>query len=371
MRHLLLPLFLLSALACWGQTAADPQTITIESPPLKLPLLASLLTLPQRQPADDSLLQLAYRRNRVRTVTLLQAREQNGFDTIDYTELNRQGQLVFYRPAFGQPYRQRYNRHQQLVEKTVYPALGFEQFMQATYDPATQLTTTRLGPSLQQLATLQVVRRRRLGDTFELEGFMHPNPLLPAAAPHRLATRYFRVGGDTTRLDVLGYDAAGKVLAFESYYQLGSYQRRAEEGQVLFGNDTTSAAAQWLASHHTHGHYAPTARQTFDARGYLVRRLFIPLPTAAREQSVTQKNPFLGSGMTISSLADTTSARYVRTPQGQLLREEYWLPGRNPLASNKKSRQLTFTEYTYAPNGLRRTKAGNLAARYVYRYPYY
>ena len=51
----------------------------------------------------------------------------------------------------------------------------------------------------------------------------------------------------------------------------------------------------------------------------------------------------------------TSGALRWRKPTGQA-------PGQFP---------LSFTDYTYWPNGLRKAKSGSLAARFEYRYTYY
>jgi hypothetical protein len=63
--------------------------------------------------------------------------------------------------------------------------------------------------------------------------------------------------------------------------------------------------------------------------------------------------------------------RYVRTPEGQLLREEYRFSNARLLPNGTPWPNDNFTDYTYLPNGLRHTKTSNHPARYEYRYTYY
>jgi hypothetical protein len=377
MRFLLLLGLLSTTVRSWAQTPDSVQHLTM-SLPLELSPLASLNMLPQRVSPDDSLRQRAFRRNRVKTVTLVQLRGTSPADTVDYTEVDRHGNILFYRPTFGQRYRQRYNRKQQLVLHTRYPTESYKIFSQATYDPATHVTITRIGPSLNQLAPWQVARSTSHGDTLVLEAFFHPMPQLPGSPLRRLVVRTFRVRADTVRTDVLAYDVAEQLMQFESYYRVESRQHPRETGQVSFGPANTpdqrptpsTARHELLASQRMAGRYMPNSRYTYNAHGSLVRTFFIPLPHP--DKSTTTISADGRGSMTISAATDTSSVRYVRTPEGQLLREEYRFSNAHlPPGEIPWPEPLSFTQYTYLPNGLRQTKAGSLAVRYEYRYTFY
>lgn len=381
MRFLLVPGLLAMAARCLAQSPDSTHSAAM-SAPFTLSPLANLSVLPLRLSPDDSLQQQAFRRNRVKTVTLVQLRGNSRADTVDYTEVDRSGSVLLHRPAHGQVYRQRYGRGHELVARTTYATDGFAfaSFWQALYDPATSTTTTSFGPSLTQLTPWQVARLARRGDTLTTESFFHPTPLLPASPMRRLMLRTFRAGADTTRSDITVYDVAEQVVAFESYYYIGSRPRPRESGSVSFealATTTTTEAAQKPAtarlllgaSRRQRGHYLPTVRYTYNAQGSLVRQFFIPPPHPAKPTMTLNADERMQ--LTIAPISDTSSVRYVRRPDGQLLREEYRMGstqltnGEEPLAG------LSFTEYTYLPNSLRKTKAGSLAARYEYRYTYY
>lgn len=338
-----------------------------------------LSTLPLVLSPDDSLRQRAYRRNRVKTVTLIQLRNNSPADTIDYTELDREGHIVRYRPDFGNSYRQRYNRQHQLLERTTYPFDANSPFSQSSFDPATRTTTTQLGPSLTQLTPWQVARSTRHGDTLLIESFFHPAAQLPSSSVRRLVLRSFRTSPDTMRSDLLVYDVSEQLLHFESYYQLGSRQQPRELGTIDFGAPTVAAEGQTpsdahrllVASQRTHGRYLPTTRFTYNAQGSLVRRFSIPLTHFDKPKTINTVNEQGSMTLTFSALTDTLSVRYVRAADGQLLREECRIKSAPPSTNEIPLPQISFTEYTYLPNGLRKTKSGSMQTQQEYRYTYY
>jgi hypothetical protein len=340
MRFLLLPGLLAVAARSLAQSPDSTYTAAM-SAPLMLSPLANLSVLPLPLSPDDSLQQQAFRRNRVKTVTLVQLRGHSPADTVDYTEVDRLGNVLRYRPAHGNAYRQRYGRGHELLARTTYPTEGFASFEQVLYNPATKTTTTSLGPSLTQLAPWQVARQARRGDTLVIESFFNPTPVMPASPIRRLVLRTFRTGADTVRSDVTVYDVAEQLLTFESYYRIGSRQRPREGGSVSFGSPAAGELGQKPAT---------------------ARRLLKPTMTLSADERMQ---------LTIAPISDTSSARYVRRPDGQLLREEYRVGGAPSFIGEEPLAGLSFTEYTYLPTGLRKTKAGSLAARYEYRYTYY
>lgn len=374
-----LPLLGLLAMAtrCLAQHSDSTQSVTMRAQVEFLPL-AMLSTLPLAISADDSLQQRLYRRNRVKTVTLVQLRGNSPADTVDYTELDREGHIVRYRPTFGQSYRQRYNRQHQLIERTTYPTEGYTSFSQISFDPATKTTTSSLGPSLMQLTPWQVARSTRHGDTLLIESFFYPHAQFPTLPMRRLVVRTFRAALDTVRTDVLAYNTNEQLLQFESYYRLGSRQQPRTIGIIEFGaptvadeSQTPSDAQRFLvASRRTHGHYLPNTRLTYNAQGSLVRRLSIPPPHPTKPKTTITANAQGTMTMTMSAITDTSSVRYVRAPDGQLLREEFRFKD-TLLPNSAPQSTLSFTEYTYLPNGLRKTKSGSMPARHEYRYTYY
>jgi hypothetical protein len=376
MRFLLLPGLLAVAARSLAQSPDSTHTAAM-SAQLMLSPLANLSVLPLPLSPDDSLQQQVFRRNRVKTVTLVQLRSHSPADTVDYTEVDRLGNVLRYRPAHGNAYRQRYGRGHELLARTTYPTEGFASFEQVLYNPATKTTTTSLGPSLTQLAPWQVARQARRGDTLVIESFFNPTPVMPASPIRRLVLRTFRTGADTVRSDVTVYDVAEQLLTFESYYRIGSRQRPREGGSVSFespaagelGQKPATARRLLVASQRQHGRYQPTTRYTYNAQGGLVRQFFIPPPHPAKPTMTLSADEQMQ--LTIAPINDTSSARYVRRPDGQLLREEYYIRNTPSFIGEEPLAGLSFTEYTYLPTGLRKTKAGSLAARYEYRYTYY
>jgi hypothetical protein len=367
--------FLLLAVRSWAQSPNTTHAAQTSSS-LELPPVFLLAVLPQALSPDDSLRQRAFRRNRVKTVTLVRLRGKSPADTIDYTEVDRQGYVQFYRPALGPSYRQRYDRQHKLVERTTYPTKGFASFRHVHYDPASKTTSSSIGPSLQQLDTWQTARVVRSGDTLVTESFFLPTPQLPPLPTRRLVLRSFRIGPDTTRTDIVTYNASEQLVSFEAQYRLGSRQHPREMGEVRFGpldSVQLPATARQLfrASRQAHGHYVPTTRYTYDGQGNLVRQFNLPRPHPPKPRMTLSDDERMQ--LTIAPIADTLSFRYVRRPDGQLLREECRIPAvpSSQLTGEAPLPGLSFTDYTYLPMGLRQTKAGSLAARYEYRYTYY
>jgi hypothetical protein len=81
MRFLSLIGLLAMATRCLAQRADSTHSITMSSP-IQLSPLAMLVTLPPVLSPDDSLRQRAYRRNRAKTVALVQLRNSSPTDTI-------------------------------------------------------------------------------------------------------------------------------------------------------------------------------------------------------------------------------------------------------------------------------------------------
>jgi YD repeat-containing protein len=345
------------------------------SAPIEFSPIILLSVLPLPLTPDDSLRQRAFRRNRVKTVTLVQLRGNSPADTIDYSEVDRQGHVQLYRPALGQSYRQRYDRQDKLVERTTYPSKYSPAFMHVQYDPASKATTSSIGPTLKQLDTWQTARIVQIGDTLVTESFFLPTPLLPTSPVRRLVLRSFRTSPDTTRNDLATYDASEQLIGFEAHYRLGSRQHPRELGDVSFVSSESAQVPPTTrrllrASQQAHGHYLPTTRYTYDKQGSLVRQVNIPRPQLPKPKMTLSNDERML--LTIAPVSDTLSVRYVRRPDGQLLREECRINDVTAqLTGETPPTGLSFTDYTYLPTGLRHTKTGSLAARYEYRYTYY
>jgi len=284
-------------------------------------------------------------------------------DTIDYTELDRAGYATLtVVPAFKQHAYRRYNRKHQLISFTSETEWGV---VQTIFEPATLTTTTRVGPTLAKLALYQTGHTTQHGKNSEYEAFLLAVPGQAALPVSRILERTTVVGGDTLRLDVLGYRDE-QVVKAESYYAIGHAPRQREGGIIVL--PTAGHAHRSLE-----GHYIPNSRSTYNAAGWLTSMQSLPTPPQLAAKPVTQTSADGLSRVTTSSSTDTTTTTYLRNMHGQLLREErrstYVLPSDAPPYS--KLAGPSFTQYNYLPNGLLHSKSGNQGIRYEYHYTFY
>lgn len=367
MRFVLPTILLLGFGHCsFGQGAAPASeknvTMTFAGPPLEIPLIGLLHSLPQRPSLDDSLARRVYARNRVKTVSLVYLRPNGGApDTLDYTELDRAGYPVLTaKPDFKARTHLRYNRQHQLIRLTKDATPGFAFVVQTDFDPATQITTTRVGPTLATLAPYQTGHPIQLGATRDYEVFLTAVPGLPAPAVSRVLLSTRKLGGDTTRTDVLGYQG-GQVVRSESYYAIGRQPRQREGGTIVLPNAGRATRA-------LEGRFIPNQRSTFDAAGRLIRLQQPPAPLSLSPKPSTQTSADGSSSMTISPVTDTLTTTYQRNADGQLLREEHH---GKLYAKFTTAAGPPFTAYEYLPNGLRHSQTDNHGTRHEYRYTFF
>ena len=343
----------------FGQRDAQGNEMLVNLP-APFPLLMQVRTLRQRPSFDDSLARHYYARNRVKTVTLLRLPTYGTApDTVEYTELDRAGYAVrSVNPLAKRTIHRRYNHHQ-LITSTTSSKYGVEQ---TVFDPATKSTTTHVGPTLAQLSLSQTGHETAAG--YEVFLLAAPQSAPPSAT--RILLRNIRLGGDTLRLDVLGYRNE-QVVRAESYYFLGPTSQQRESGTIVL--PTVGRPHRSLE-----GHYIPSQRYTYNAAGWLVRSQSLPTPPSLAAKPVTQTSADGNSSVTIHALADTLTTTYTRDARGQLLREDflnphYRTPGK-PLNLPAKAYSPRFSTYDYLPNGLR-SRSEQRGTRYEYRYTFY
>ncbi len=364
-----LPTLLLLGLGhdCSGQgtaPAGDKKILmSFSGPPLPMPLIALASMMPShRASLDDSLARLAHARNRVKTVALMLLSSSGGArDTSDYTVLDRAGYPVLTaKPMFGARTHLRYNRQHRLISLTKDAEPGFAFIIQADYDPASQTTTTRIGPTPATLALYQTGHNIKRAGASSSETLLTTVPGLPAPAVDRVLLTRTALSGDTIRIDMLGYQGK-EVVNAEAYYALVSAGQQREGGTIVL-------PAAGRATRALEGRFIPNRRSTFDAAGRLIRTQSLPAPASLADKSITQTSDDGQGSMTIKSSPDTLTTTYQRGADGQLLRETF--SGMHWSQSEKPAPPQT-TTYDYLPNGLRRGKTDGLGTHYEYHYTFY
>ena len=328
---------------------------------MPLMMLASSMPL-HRASLDDSLARLAHAHNRVKTVALVLLSSSSGaHDTSDYMVLDRAGYPVLTaKPIFGARTHLRYNRQHRLISLTKDAEPGFAFIVQADYDPASQTTTTRVGPTPATLALYQTGHRIKRAGASSSETLLTTVPGLPAPAVDRILVTQTALGGDTMRVDVLGYQGE-QVVNAEAYYAIVRAGQQREGGTIVL-------PAAGRATRALEGRFIPNRRNTFDAAGRLIRTQALPAPAALADKPITRTSTDGQGSMTIKSSTDTLTTTYQRGADGQLLRETF--SGMGWSRSEKPAPPQT-TTYDYLPNGLRRSKTDNNGTRYEYHYTFY
>jgi hypothetical protein len=364
-----LPTLLLLGLghACVGQGTAPADNkkiaMSFSGTPLPMPLIALASMMPShRASLDDSLARRAHARNRVKTVALVRLDSDGGaHDTLDYAELDRAGYPVLTaKPMFGARTHLRYNRQHRLISATKDAEPGFALIVQADYDPASQTTTTRVGPTPATLALYQSGRYIKRAGVSSSEVLLTTVPGLPAPVVDRVLLTRTALGGDTARFDLLGYQSE-QVVKAEAFYAIISAGRQREGGGIVL-------PAAGRATRALEGRFIPGQRNTFDAAGRLIRTQFLPAPQPLADKPITQTSADGKGSMTTKPSTDTLTTTYQRNADGQLLRETFsgmrW-------SQEEKVAPPQITTYTYLPNGLRRGKTDSHGARYEYCYTFY
>ncbi|TGE10081.1 hypothetical protein [Hymenobacter fodinae] len=112
------------------------QTVTM-SAPLQLPLITFVPNAVIRLSPQDSLARVAYVKNKVKSISKIKVRETSGqIDTLEYTELDRQGnKRITYNPAFGARTLRRYDSQNRLLEIVQLPHPSFPYQLREVLDP--------------------------------------------------------------------------------------------------------------------------------------------------------------------------------------------------------------------------------------------
>lgn len=368
MRVILPTLLLLSIGHCsYGQgTAPTGETktkLSFSGPSLPVPLIGLVNSLPQQRASlDDSLARCYYARNHVKTVAMVRVSATGmALDTLDYTELDRAGYpILTAKPIFQVRTHLRYNRRHQLISLTKEVQPGFDWVLQTDYDPTTQTTITRVGRTLATLALYQTGHSSQHGKNSSHETLLMAVPSLPAPTVSRVLVNISALGGDTIRLDVLGYQG-DQVVTSEAYYAIGRQPQQREGGTIVL--PTAGRSTKTLE-----GKFIPNQRSTFDAAGRLSSIQYLPAPLLLADRPVTQTSPDGQGSMTIKQSTDTLTTTYLRNADGQLLREEF----HGKMYTNyNTSAGPPYNAYDYLPNGLRRSKTDNHGTHYAYRYTFY
>jgi hypothetical protein len=349
-------------LASLGQSApaaaARTETITM-SAPLALPLLFSLNLLPQHLSADDSLARVAYARRRVKTVVMKQVDRQ---DTAEYMELDRRGnQILIAKPYWGQHRRQRFDKQNRLVENTMVPMADDHMGSQTKFEPEKNLYTTHVLLGVNPTPTLwQQTHRTRRGDTLVIDAVFLPVPGLEGSKKQRLLARSYPLGRDTTCFVAIAYDAADKPTEFLASYTVVKAGHAVENGTLDYQPNPQgppASAAELLQAHRVRrGRVVPNTRREYDARGQLIRSTYLANPNHVPAKPVTTTSADGRASMTThdSSPLVGYSTHYLRTPAGQLQREErtYELrPGTTDPNTLKAFRPSSIS-YEYDSHGL-------------------
>ena len=366
--RVILPTLLLLGLGHYGFGQGTPPAgeqkikMSFARPQGGIPLLGFISSMPQRPSLDDSLARRFHARNRVKTVALVRV-DANGtaLDTTDYAELDRAGYPVLTaNPLFKARTHLRYNRRHQLISLTKDATPDFATIIQSDYDPATRTTTTRVGPSLAQLALYQTGHDTQQGNTHRFETLLMAVPGMPALQLDRVVLSTTKMGGDTIRLDMLGYQGE-QVVKSEAYYAIGRQPQQREGGIIRMPTAGHPGQAPERK-------FIPNQRSTFDAAGRLVRIQYLPMPPSPADKPVTSTSTDGNGSLTVRPSTDTLTTTYLRNADGQLLREEFH---GKVFASSTPADAPPFNAYEYLPNGLRHRKTDNHGTRYEYRYTFF
>ena len=345
---------------------------------LNLPPVFFLRTLTQRLSPEDSLNRGTYARNRVRTVTMLR-QASTYLDTTDFIELDRRGNKIRIDHLRGITLQlQRFDKQNRLIELMEPEGPTSTGSFRTVYDPQTKVTTSfvKLAGRPAPLIWQQAQSYQR-GDTLTIESIFQPIPGTPQKEKSRMLVRSYPVGGDTVRTDVTAYDAADQPTSFSASYAVRRQGLTLESGKLAFGS--ASAPEVLRLSHSPSGRYVPQSRYEYNQRGQLIKSVTMAdyslLP--ARLAPQTSANGQASLSMSPAAVASTTT-RYLRTPDGRVLREDLsyqLLPGVTD-PNQLKLFQPTSKEYTYGTNGLllRTTDYGSFNGQvtvYEVKYTYF
>lgn len=393
-----LVLFVLSAHIGRGQGAGSTgATVTITgSLPVSLPLAALLNTLPQRLSLDDSLDRQTYARHKVKTITVLRQRQAPP-DTAEYYELDRRGnRILIAKPYGGQHRQQRFDKRNRLVELVLLPTPGYPLRSSIVYDPKLRLYTSYFGETGAAALLWQQSQTVQRGDTLTTDAVFQAVPELPIGAIQRIMAWQYRIGGDTSYFELIGYGADKQPIEFTAYYSIGKRGQLLENGEIDFRprpltssaavpGARTSAAELLRLKKIRRGRFIPNTRNVYNAQGRLIQSTYLANPDEIPERPVTTKSAS-ADGSYKMTLTDTGtspvlsySTRYVRAADGRLQREERTYVLKPGTTDPDVLRQFkpSAIEYEYTKQGLLLRRSEGLSSLtgkpvvYEVRYTYY
>jgi hypothetical protein len=374
------------------QSSSDgKQTVTM-SAPLQLPLITLVPSAVIRLRPQDSLARVAYVKNKVKSISKIRVRENSGqIDTLEYTELDRQGnRAMVYNPAFHARTLRRYDSQNRLLEVVQLPHFEFPYEIREVLDPVRNTYTAYHDLSDAPNHLYRSVAHRYHGDTLVGTAELHQPEMRVGYTLKRIVTRRYTSGPDTTRIDLFGYDEAGKAQVYEGLYYIFKNKAPVEAGSISYQQALqhlldTSAQIRQLRSHgasdaaiiqqqvtRVKGLYQPTSRWWYDQKQQLIRQESNSLAKASRSSSSKQQ-PKSNSMIITESTSSQTVFHY--NFQGRVVREEIqsiFPPKADSAATPTINRHDL--ENTYSPNGLLMTETwtvSNQVSRYEYRYTYF
>ena len=397
-----LALFVLSARAGMGQaptSGGKTEKVTV-SAPIGLPLAFMLNTLPQRVSMEDSLDRQVHARNRVKTVALMRQRQAGPPDTAEYYTLDRRGnKMLVAKPYVGQHRQQRFDEPYRLVEVVMMPTANFDESSRTVYDPKTQVYNTYLTTRGAAPVLWQQTQRSRRGDTLTTTAVFNPVPGMETSSRQRLQMKEYRIGADTTGIEMVTYDSANQPADFRAFYSVKKSGRVIEGGELNFelslsnanaaGQTQPAASAELMRLKKRHRvRFIPNTRNEYDAQGRLIATTYISAPEAVTvttsasgstdgRTTTFSQGPTAMTAGTSSPLASATT-RYRRRAEGRVQREErtYTLRPGTTDPNVQKSFRPSSIDYEYGANGLllRKIDSAGLSGQptvYEVKYTYY
>ncbi|WP_460615910.1 hypothetical protein [Hymenobacter segetis] len=350
------------------------------SNPVSIPLFASINKVPQLVSAEDSLDRRIFARNRVRTVTVVRQIDGFGPDTSEHFELDRRGNKIRIDQAHGGQSRlQRFDKHSRQVELVLTAVPSFPVSTRIVYDAQTKVNTSYLTVQNSAPVLWQQAQEYRRGDTTVTEAIFNPIPGLKANETHRLLSLMYPTGGDTLRLESIGYNQSDEPVDFSAIYIISRHGKTIENGHINYSQPQAGALAKPVVpaavlrlSRQQRGRCIPDTRNEYDQRGQLIQSISLFEPRRAERQA----QPGAGSLMTVSdSPFSSFTTRYTRLPDGRVKRQEQLLQVQPGKTVDERLLRPIYTEYEYGANGLLLRKTDNRSYNqlnvYEVKYTYY
>lgn len=368
-----------------GQQAPPPATLTITSSiPVELDLLFYATGPSSRLSVADSLARRLYARQKIRSVTKLQLRKEGKIDSVEYTEFDRQGnQVLSYNPAFKARTQRKFDARGRTTQIVQLPHPSYPYRIREEMDPVTRRYEGFRQPVDSAEVALMRVTEQQCGDTTVRENQLMEPVWLKLGRLVRVVSRTYHLG-DTIRLDVVGYDEAGRPITLEGHYFRMKNEQQLENGTVSYAPslqallDTSARARQWRsqglsdaalqmrAARWLRPTYLPKEHNTYDAAGRRLSSVYQEVSAPEQPRTSQDKN------MTLVSMAIRSSSRtYTYGAKGQPVREEMRFS--SPAVGQFPAlERVVVTEKTYSPKGLLLTETTTTdeqkTSRYMYRY---